>query len=512
MSDFLSNFTNNNYSEEKEKSKKKEVASDKKAPVSDEQLAEVSQETQALPPQSQVESATTKPTETEEVAEEETVEIPSRVAKTEQQSRFQEEETEFDPNYRKQQNKKRLLIGGIVALSLILLFTIYYQLSHVKVPNFVGENLTDVRQWSKDEGVELKVEQEYNFEQEVNVVIKQTVAAGKKIKKGKTLVINASLGPDPEEQLTLPTFSKMNAEAAKEWIEENKAENISLIQEYDEKIEKGNYIKEDFSNKDLDPAAYRRKDKLSVYYSKGKEPREKNIEVTDWVGKTRAEVADWAKKNEVKLEVEEVFSDSKEAGQVISQTTEKGSKIAKKDTFTIQVSKGKAIEVPDYSQYTVEEAASAGGSLPAQIKSIYTADLPYGRFISQSVEAGKQYSEKDSLPTVRVYYSEGQPYMKDLRGSVNEGDLQKIFFDEFQSKGADITYNVYYVDSSQSKGTVVEMSTYSQFVALDAHITIGISKGNLDAPPAEYTGTDGGDVGGQTDTEGNGNTGKVGNE
>ena len=69
--------------------------------------------------------------------------------------------------------------------------------------------------------------------------------------------------------------------------------------------------------------------------------------------------------------------------------------------------------------------------------------------------------------------------MKDLRGSVSEGDLPKLFFDEYESKGANIYYSIYYVDSAEPKGTVVEMSTYGQFIPLESTIWIGISLGNL---------------------------------
>ena len=55
----------------------------------------------------------------------------------------------------------------------------------------------------------------------------------------------------------------------------------------------------------------------------------------------------------------------------------------------------------------------------------------------------------------------------------------KLFFDEYESKGANIYYSIYYVDSAEPKGTVVEMSTYGQFIPLESTIWIGISKGNL---------------------------------
>ncbi len=80
---------------------------------------------------------------------------------------------------------------------------------------------------------------------------------------------------------------------------------------------------------------------------------------------------------------------------------------------------------------------------------------------------------------MQVVYSLGQPYLKDIRLQATEGDLPKLFFDEYKSKGAYIYYDIYYVDSAEPKGTVVEMSRYGEFIPLETWITIGISRGNL---------------------------------
>uniref|UniRef100_UPI00403FACC8 PASTA domain-containing protein n=1 Tax=Candidatus Enterococcus willemsii TaxID=1857215 RepID=UPI00403FACC8 len=461
MSDFLSNFTKNNYDgQKKEPSEKK-----------------------AIPAEELEESAAPEPAVEEPVIEEtekvEEAPVSRRAKKEAPVSRFQTEETEFDPTYKKRQRKKYLFIGTGAALLALILFFTYYQLTHVKVPDFVNKDVSEVRSWGTEEGVAIEVEQKYDFDMDVNKVISQAVKPDKKIKKGKTLNIVGSLGADPEEQLTLPDFSKLSKKEATAWIDENKAENISLIESFDESIEAGKFIKQEVANKELKLEDYKRKDRLSVYYSKGKETFEKNIEVPDFKGKTIADVTEWTKKNEVKLKRVDDFSSEIKVDEVISQETAKGEKIAKQDEFVVHISKGKAITVPDYSKYTMEEAANIEAKIPVVLKNVYTSDVSYGQFISQSEEAGKEYGEGDTIPPVEIVYSLGQPYIKDLRGSTQEGDLPKLFFDEYQSKGAYINYQVYYVDSEQPKGTVVEMSQYGQFLPLETTISIGISLGNL---------------------------------
>ena len=461
MSDFLSNFTKNNYDGQKKEPAEKQPA---------ETAAEVTEE-------QPIESETVHEPVEEQVAEPQATRSQRATV-----SRFQTEETEFDPTYKKRQRRKYVIIAIVSVLAALLLYFVYYQLTHVSVPNFAEKEISEVRAWGNDEGVLVEVDQKYDFDTEVNYVISQAVKPGKKIKKGKTLTIKGSLGADPEDKLELPEFKSLDKEAAREWITENKAENVSLIEAFDDKVKKNEFIKLEKPNKELKLEEYRRKDRLMVYYSKGKEVFEKDIEVPDFKGKLEAEVSEWAKKNNVKLKIVKEFSSSVPVGTVLSQETSKGTKIAQQSEFVVQLSKGKAITVPDYSKYTMAEASGLGSKIPVVIKNIYTSDVGYGQFISQSVEAGKEYTEGDNIPTIEVVYSEGRPYIKDLRGSTQEGDLPKIFFDEYQSKGAYIYYSTYYVDSYEPKGTVVEMSQYGQYLPLETTIYIGISLGNLEPP------------------------------
>ncbi len=71
-----------------------------------------------------------------------------------------------------------------------------------------------------------------------------------------------------------------------------------------------------------------------------------------------------------------------------------------------------------------------------------------------------------------------------VEASYLEGDLQKLFFDEFRSKGANISYQVRYVNSAEPYGTIVGMSKFNQFLPLEDTITFDISLGNQTAPAA----------------------------
>nr|WP_254911930.1 PASTA domain-containing protein [Enterococcus sp. 3H8_DIV0648] len=203
------------------------------------------------------------------------------------------------------------------------------------------------------------------------------------------------------------------------------------------------------------------------------------MEVPDFSNKTLTEVNEWVRKNEVKLVTEKVFSQSISLDSVVSQQTAAGTKIARQEEMKVQISKGKPLVVPNYANYTLEEARELSGKISAVLKSTYSETIPFGHFISQNIAAGTELDEKDNPPTIEVVYSEGRPYVKDLRKNTLEGDLPKLFFETYSSKGANITYDVYYLDSDQPKGTVVEMSSYGEYLPLNANLTIGISLGNI---------------------------------
>ncbi len=101
--------------------------------------------------------------------------------------------------------------------------------------------------------------------------------------------------------------------------------------------------------------------------------------------------------------------------------------------------------------------------------------------LSQSQAAGIELTEKDDL-NVEVVYSAGTPYIRDLTGK-NEGELQEYFYQEFRSKGAEIYFTSYYVNSDQPKGTVVKQSAKETWLPLNYTVEMGISNG------AWYTGT-----------------------
>lgn len=398
-----------------------------------------------------------------------------------------DDDIEIDPDYQSNQRKRKIAIGAGICASLLVCYFIYYQVTRVSVPNFENKSVVDVKKWATENRIDPVMKQEFSVKVDANNIISQSVAPKKKIKKGSKMSFKVSEGANPKEKIKLPDFEKMSKSEVEKWISKNKAENVSIIDEYNDKVEKGKFIKLEFTDKEVNKDNYVRQDIANVYFSKGKEVFEKNISVPDFSKKQKTEVEDWAKKNEINVEYKEVDSDKIESGLVVSQSVAADTKIAKHDKMSVSISVGKAVIVPNYANYTAENAMNAAPDLQVMVKEVFSDSVPYGQLISQSINPGTKLTGEDNK-SIDLVYSSGRPYIKSYFNEL-EGDIPKIIFDNFNSKGASISYEIFYVDSDKPKGQIVEANAYNQYIATNSHLVFGISNGKYAPSPTENAGS-----------------------
>lgn len=483
--DFLSKFSDDKYTDMlKEDELHQEASQDVLASVPD--ATPVSEQVQAIPneplpvtpeitelPDAAPIAETTSPKERPPV---DAVEPPMGYRRyLEGKKRSSEEVHEIDTTYKARKRKQYIILGGIIALLLLLSLFAYDRLSHTRMPDFVGKNLSEARIWATKNNMEVTAEQAFSLEQVENNILTQDPLPETRVKKGGAVSFVVSKGPDPDERVILPDFETLSFNQALAWVEKNKAFNVNVFSEFSEEVPADDFIKLEFRDKTVTKDNYVRKNSALVYYSRGAEIFEKNITVPDFLNKPTAEVENWARTNELKLTVEKDTSNKVAEGLIFEQSVPAGQKVAKKDLFTVTESLGKAIIVPNYARYSAEEASTIKGLTPVILQR-FSASVPYGFLISQSLDPGTELTQKDNAEIILIY-SLGRPYLKDLRGTVNEGDLQKYFYDEFQSKGANITYVIYYIKSSEPRGTVIKQSDYGVLLSLRSRISFGVSRG-----------------------------------
>ncbi|WP_223702184.1 PASTA domain-containing protein [Sutcliffiella deserti] len=463
MSDFLSKFNKDNYDKLENEQKS---SGGKNEPKSE----NIQEETKVEPAPSSSSNSENQTTQSR---------YYSNMAQRDADTGRSDEEVEVDPDYRRKKRRKQgIIIAGSV-LAGILLFFIYYQMVHVKMEDFIGKPVSEARTWTTDNDLEMELTQEYSTEYEENQIISQSVSEKDKIRKGKKVQFVSSKGADPEDVIPLPDFSLLSQPDIENWIEENHAKNLKVVHEFSDSIKEGEFIRLEIRDSNITAEEYKRKDSAAVFLSKGEEVFAKDITVPDFSNKPKEEVEQWAKTNMIEMEYEEEDSTTVEANLIISQSVKAEEKIAKKDQMKVKVSLGKATIVPNFGELTPDEASEQAG-LMLSVKQKFHSDVSYGKLISQSIEAGTKLMGQEET-AVTVVYSLGRPYLRDYRGQL-DGDLPRLFYEDYQSKGANVNYIVKYVDSPEIKGTIVGMSAFNQFINMTYTVEVQISRNDSASP------------------------------
>ena len=400
-----------------------------------------------------------------------------------------------DSTYDKRKIIRYATIAASVLAVSLLAFGIFFVSNQVTVRDFAGANIAEARTWGISNRITIEPVEEYSLQYDADIIMEQDRAPDTRISRGSVLRLTVSKGPNMTEHLELPDFSVMTTQEVREWRQEVRADNANVNEEYNDEIEAGQFIRYEFTSSSVTRENYTRSDGLLIYMSRGVQVFEANIAVPDFFDEPLSAAQEWARENNIELVIEEGTHDDVEAGNIMEQSAAADSRVARGDEVTITISRGKAVIVPNFSTISFEDAAEQRG-LEVTVQRRYSAALPFGRLMSQSVPAGTELVGEGH--EITVVYSLGQPFIEDLRGqSVQE--LAEYFYG-FTSRGANITYSISYVDSYQPRGEIVRMSRFSQFLPLNAHIEVSVSRGNLRPPPSADAGN-GGNTGNDSDDD-----------
>lgn len=479
MTNFLDSFNNDNY-EKKQENKKNGVSKD-------EMVAGTSTKNQTKE-QNKTTSRTndkkqTEKIETAEIFLEQTIETSWKQEEAEWEldgpDNLEVEEevfqtVEIDENYAKKKKQKLFLAIGGGAVILISCIALFFVTQQIKMPDWINKPASDMSKWAIENKLTINKIEIYDKAIDEGNVVETAVKAGKKVWKGKSFQATISKGADPEEDLPIPDFSKMSENLIKQWIADEKATNMKIIQEFNDTAKKGAYLKTTFRSQDVNAQNYKRKDYATVYVSKGKEVFEKNIVVPDFKGKMQAEIENWAKEQSVEVTFVEVASTDKDMGQAVGQSIAPKEKIAKHDSITIDISIGKAAIVPWFGNMIKTEAMTYNkDGLMVRVTDQYSSTVPYGDMIYQSVSEGTSLTGDDK--EVEVVYSLGKPYMEDLTGRT-ENTIAEYFY-QFKAGGINATYTIHYEKNDEApRGTVVRNSHANSYVWDGVHVDIYVSK------------------------------------
>ena len=260
---------------------------------------------------------------------------------------FKEEERVPVQRERKPINVKALLIAAAVLLVLAIGAYFLFFAPKIEMPDFVGKTRTDVAAWVKQQGIETSgviFDDTYDFDSTEGTILKQSVPAGRKVKNNVKLNFTLSLGPDPDESISVPDLSSMTKDDIQAWITSNKLLKTKTVTAYNDEVAENEVIDYSFSGCEAD--TFTRGCTLKINVSKGPAPAGK-VSVEDFEKKPFATIEAWAKQKKVNLNKVEQYSDTIEQDYVISQSIASGKTIKEGDTITVVVSLGKAVFMPD---------------------------------------------------------------------------------------------------------------------------------------------------------------------
>ena len=382
------------------------------------------------------------------------------------------------------------MIGGIAAALALLLFLVWFFAlrSPIVLPDFTGKSLNEVSAWAaqnKIESTAIARTYEYSLEYDSDVVISQTPAGGKRIKKNTPITFTVSQGADPDEEIPFPDIRSMTYEELTDWKNENKLTKTKISTEYSTTVENGGVI--EYVLKNVSENEFTRGSTLTIRCSKGPAPAGQ-VTVENFTGKNYAEAMTWANSKKLKVVREDVNSDTADNGVIIAQNPKAGASMTEGDTFTITVSKGKGVKIPNLVGYTKEQLEAWSSAKENNVvivkKSVYN-EAPLGSVIAQDRAPGSIVDAGDVLQlTISLYmpiletnsrawlgkdYLELHAWCDDV--NYNGADIQAGMWgdwqyptcsDEYPTPGQIVRYACYYGTSDQADGCGRPLNNYSR--------------------------------------------------
>lgn len=303
-------------------------------------------------------------------------------------------------------------VGAILIICITIL--LFMQLSKVTIPDMSDWKVEEVQAWALKELENTVINGVYTMETTINSVISQDIKPGVKVGKSSVLTVNYSLGADPEEVIELPDIKNMKSSELKEWINEYQMSGVSLKYEESEVIDKDKVISYELVEGSSE--VFLRKNRMIIYISSGNDDLGGTVKMLDFYGKSRADIQQWGKDNQVEVIIHEEFHPEIEFGKIFAQNIKKDTKITRKDKVEVSISKGKSIRIPDFTGMSRSEASELAALYG--IKVFFKLELSKSKIdtvIGQNIEAGTDIDQNQIL-TLKIAKEEGRIMVPDFGG------------------------------------------------------------------------------------------------
>ena len=277
----------------------------------------------------------------------------------------------------------------------------------VEVPDLRGMTEDEAKKELNDLGLGIKVESERvaSNEYDEGEVVSQDPAYGEKVDAHTTVHVTLSSGEEAQTTNVPDVVGKEEAEAEQMLADANL--KVAKDSQYSDDVEEGYVIS-------CDPGEGQEVDEestVTIVVSLGSEP----AKVPSLEGRSASDAESALSNAGLTGSAREEYSDSVEAGMVISQDIEAGREVSKGTSVGYVVSKGpqtKMVSVPSLSGRTESDARqrlSEAGLNAGEVTYEYSSSVSAGYVISQTASAGSQVEEGTSIGFTVSQGPEPQP-------------------------------------------------------------------------------------------------------
>lgn len=368
-----------------------------------------------------------------------------------------------------------------VASFIMVLFIVFNILSIqgiIKLPtqsvleSLVNKNINEVLSWGKDNNITVNMTYEYSDTIIEYNIISQDVLPNTLLKKVKEINVVVSGGPNYDKKFILQNLVGLNIDDALKITNDNFMNNVDVSYELNDEINKDIIISQNINGE------IKRNDLLKLVVSLGRKEELVPVEIIDLKGKSLSEAKLYLDRYGIKYNLEYEFSSDIERGYCISQSEKVGTVIKpNEDEITLVISKGKEINVPDFTTMNVEEATNwiADNNLKIVFKEAYDNEIIRGNIISSNYKTNDKVEEGTAIELI---ISKGNLKMEQFN-SIGE------FRSWASSLGLEYEENSEFNDSAV--GTIISVSPkVGEVINLNEKIKVIYSKGKSTTIPNFY--------------------------
>lgn len=278
----------------------------------------------------------------------------------------------------------------------------------VTLIDFSNMSKFEVEFYMRQNQLSYKFSDSFSSKVKKGYVVKQSIEAGKTVKiNDETINITLSKGP----KIKVPDMKNMSMTDVTEWAIKNKLK-INFSDKYDDSVKENFVISCNFETDEV----IEQGTVVKIVLSRGPLKMMKFKSIDDFYS--------WADKYEIKYEERHEFSDSVDAGDVISYSYKAGEAIKNDDTIIVTISDGKKREVPSLKGLTKKEAINKLNKVGLNYNFVYKNSVEDKDIVlKQSISAGSEVSTGVTI-TVTLSNGKSENYSK-TENNDNNKEVEK---------------------------------------------------------------------------------------